>query len=65
MTALRFEALGPAGIAQAVEMAAAEGWNPGLSDAATFNAADPDAFMGAFEGARLVACISIARSGEH
>lgn len=64
MSALRFDALGPAHVEQAVEMAAAEGWNPGLSDAAVFHAADPTAFTGAFEGEQLVACISIARYGE-
>lgn len=38
--------------------AAAEGWNPGLGDAAAFQAVDPDGFIGAFVNANLVAAIA-------
>jgi hypothetical protein len=45
----------------AAEWAAAEGWNPGLSDSAAFHAADPGGFLIALDGATPVACISVAR----
>ena len=32
-------------VATAIEWAAAEGWNPGLHDAACFYAADPSGFL--------------------
>ena len=44
--------------------AAAEGWNPGLADAAAFGAADPDGFLGAFVGGEFVAGISAAAYGD-
>ena len=34
-----------AGVALLVDWAAAEGWNPGLDDAAAFRSADPDGFL--------------------
>jgi ribosomal protein S18 acetylase RimI-like enzyme len=47
----------------ALDWAAAEGWNPGLDDAAPFFAADPDGFLvGEVEG-RPVATISLVRYG--
>jgi len=47
----------------AVDWAAAEGWNPGLHDAATFGAADPDGFLlGVLDG-EPVASISVVRYG--
>lgn len=42
----------------AIELAAAEGWNPGLDDAAAFHAADPAGFLIGSLGGRPVACIS-------
>lgn len=42
----------------AVAWAAGEGWNPGLSDAACFHAADPEGFFMAFQGDRPVGSIS-------
>jgi predicted N-acetyltransferase YhbS len=49
----------PAEIPLAVDWAAAEGWNPGLDDAAPFAAADPDGFLiGTIEG-EPVATISL------
>ena len=44
-----------------LEMAAAEGWNPGLDDAAAFRAADPEGFVVASYGGRAVAGISVVR----
>jgi hypothetical protein len=42
----------------AIDLAAAEGWNPGQDDAALFHAADPEGFLiGRLDG-RPVACIS-------
>jgi ribosomal protein S18 acetylase RimI-like enzyme len=45
----------------AVEWAAAEGWNPGLGDAACFYAADPDGFLAGWLDGQPVACISAVR----
>jgi hypothetical protein len=42
----------------AVEWAAKEGWNPGLSDAEVFFNTDPDGFWGAFDKQGLAAVIS-------
>lgn len=42
----------------AVDMAAQEGWNPGLNDAACFYTVDPAGFIGAFLDGRLAGCIS-------
>ena len=50
-------------VAQAVEWAAAEGWNPGHGDMHGFLAQDPEAFLMAEEGGRMRACISAARYG--
>jgi ribosomal protein S18 acetylase RimI-like enzyme len=41
----------------AVESAAAEGWNPGLHDAASFYAADPDGFLLALYDGQAIGCI--------
>jgi hypothetical protein len=48
----------------AVEWAAREGWNPGLSDAECFLAADPGGFFMGCVGAEPVACISVVRYGD-
>lgn len=48
---------------QAVEWAAAEGWNPGLSDAEAFYAADPDGFLIGLADGEPVAVISAVRYG--
>ena len=45
-------------IALAVELAAREGWNPGLHDAACFAEADPDGFLIAEVDGRLAGCLS-------
>lgn len=41
-----------------IEMAAREGWNPGLHDAACFHAADPGGFLVAEHRGEAVGCIS-------
>src|SRR5215217_6861424 len=41
-----------------LDWAAVEGWNPGLDDAAAFQAADPNGFFGAFVDGVMVAVIS-------
>jgi hypothetical protein len=47
----------------AVDWAAAEGWNPGLGDAAAFHAADPEGYLvGILDGAP-VGSISVVRYG--
>src|SRR5215210_5519778 len=47
----------------AVEWAAKEGWNPGLSDAECFYVADPEGFLLAFCDGEPVASISVVRYG--
>ena len=47
----------------AVDWAAAEGWNPGLSDAACFHAADAGGFLVGTLGGEPVATISAVRYG--
>jgi GNAT superfamily N-acetyltransferase len=42
----------------AVELAAKEGWNPGVHDAACFYDADPEGFLIGYVGADPVGCIS-------
>jgi Acetyltransferase (GNAT) family len=52
-------------IALAVDWAAAEGWNPGLSDAACFSAVDPEGFwIGEFRG-MPAATISVVNYDDH
>jgi hypothetical protein len=53
--------LTPAEAEQAVDWAAAEGWNPGLVDLDCFLAQDPGLFLGAFAGDALVSVISATR----
>ena len=48
---------------QAIEWAAAEGWNPGLDDEQRFVAADPDAFIAHGEDGELVGTVSCALYG--
>lgn len=45
-------------IGLAIELAAREGWNPGLHDAQCFAAADPDGFLIAEVDGRLAGCLS-------
>lgn len=44
-----------------LDWAAAEGWNPGLGDAAAFHAADPGGFLMGWVGAEPVAAVSVVR----
>ncbi|USQ77401.1 GNAT family N-acetyltransferase [Ornithinimicrobium cryptoxanthini] len=46
-----------------VEWAAAEGWNPGLSDAAVFHAADPGGFLIGSVGEEPVSAVSLVQYG--
>jgi hypothetical protein len=61
--ALHIRALGPDEIGLAIEWAAAEGWNPGLHDAACFHAADPGGFLVGSLGEEPVATISVVKYG--
>lgn len=53
----------PDEIGLALDWAAAEGWNPGLADAACFHAADPDAFLVAVLKDAPIGCISATDYG--
>lgn len=50
-------------VEQLVGWAAAEGWNPGLNDAAAFRATDAEGFIGAFVDGEMVAGISAVAYG--
>lgn len=56
--------LQPAELERLIDWAAAEGWNPGLADAAAFHAADPQGFMGAFVDGEMTAGISAVAYGK-
>jgi GNAT superfamily N-acetyltransferase len=65
MDGLRIRPMRADEISIAVNWAAAEGWNPGLTDAACFAAADPQGFfIGEFEGepAATVSCVNYSAS---
>ena len=49
----------------AIGWAAAEGWNPGLNDAASFYAADPDGFLIGLLDDEPIACISVVKYGSN
>lgn len=63
MSARLVRTLALAEVEQLVDWAAAEGWNPGLDDAAAFQATDPAGFIGAFVGGEMVAGISAVAYG--
>ncbi len=63
MTSRSIRVLEPAEVETLVGWAAAEGWNPGLGDAAAFRAADPQGFLGAFVDGRMAAGISAIAYG--
>ena len=42
----------------AIELAAAEGWNPGIHDANCFYCTDPDGFFIGLLNGRIIGCIS-------
>lgn len=51
-------------IQQMIDWAAAEGWNPGLSDAACYASADPEGFFIGYLGGEPVASISAVKYGD-
>lgn len=55
--------MAPHEIGLALDWAAAEGWNPGLADAACFYAADPGAFLVATLNEAPIGCISATEYG--
>lgn len=59
MTDFSIRAMTADEVALAVEWAAAEGWNPGLSDAPLFRAVDPDGFLVGLLDRKPVTCISV------
>ena len=61
MSELHIRAMRPDEISVAVEWAAAEGWNPGLADAACFATVDPHGFLvGELDGApaATISCVN-------
>lgn len=65
MSNLRIRRMRPDEISIAVDWAAAEGWNPGLADAACFSTVDPDGFfIGELDGApaATISCINYGAS---
>ncbi len=63
MNALAIRPMDRADLDRALDWAAAEGWNPGLDDAAPFLAADPQGFLMGFIGKEPIACISVVAYG--
>jgi ribosomal protein S18 acetylase RimI-like enzyme len=63
MTTLRITQLTGNEISLAIDWAAAEGWNPGLHDAACFAAADPAGFFAGWIDDVPVATISVVKYG--
>ncbi len=59
----QIRAMTPREIGIAIDWAAAEGWNPGVNDAACFHAADPDGFLAGLLDDELVATISVVKYG--
>lgn len=58
---LVIRSLAPGELSFCLELAAAEGWNPGLHDAAPFAAADPDGYFVAEVDGEKIGCISAVR----
>lgn len=56
--------MSPADLDAAIGWAAAEGWNPGLHDAARFRTADATGFLALHEDGEPVASISVVRYGD-
>jgi Acetyltransferase (GNAT) domain/Acetyltransferase (GNAT) family len=61
---LRIAPMTPDDLETALDWAAAEGWNPGLDDAAAFHAADPEGFLMGWLGEEPVACVSAVRHSD-
>lgn len=64
MTAPSIHVMGREDLDLAIEWAAAEGWNPGLDDAARFHAADPEGFLMARVNGVPAAAISVVAYDE-
>jgi GNAT superfamily N-acetyltransferase len=65
MTACNIRTMSRKEVDLAIALAATEGWNPGLHDAAAFHAADPDGFLMAEVDGELAGCISaVSYAGE-
>lgn len=65
MTTLRIRPMRPADISIAIDWAAAEGWNPGGSDAACFATVDPGGFLIGEIGGEPAATISCVNYDPH
>jgi ribosomal protein S18 acetylase RimI-like enzyme len=61
---LSIENMSQSEVEMAIEWAAQEGWNPGISDAASFRVADPRGFFIAKMGNQAVAVMSAVQYGE-
>ena len=61
MSRIDIDVLDVDGVAALLDRAAAEGWNPGLDDAAAFHAADPEGFHALRVDGRFAAGISVVR----
>src|SRR6478609_7753734 len=55
---LKVDTMAAKEVAFAIDLAANEGWNPGVHDAAVFHAADPQGFLIGRVDGRPVGCIS-------
>lgn len=64
MTGATIRTMRPDELPLALDWAAAEGWNPGLSDAACFLAADPEGFLIAELDGTPIGCVSAVRYGD-
>lgn len=64
MSDVRIGRLDRAGLATAIEWAAAEGWNPGVDDLEPFLAADPDGYFGGWVDGELAVTVSAVRYGD-
>lgn len=64
MTGIDLRPLDLTEIETLLSWAKAEGWNPGLADAAAFHATDPDGFIGCFIDGAMAAGISAVRYGD-
>ena len=64
MSALAIRPMNRADLDTAIDWAAAEGWNPGLTTPTAFFAADPEGFLMGFLGDEPVACISVVSYGD-
>ncbi len=58
---LAIRVMGRPDLDQAIDWAAAEGWNPGLKDAECFQAADPAGFLMGYLDGQPIGCISVVR----